>query len=153
MVEGSGLREVMRVDGINPHLTRSNSILEVYSVLGIEAARQTIHNEMQYVMAAHGLAVDSRHISLLSELMAQSGQIAGITRFGLQKTKHSVLMLSSFEKTTEVLYDSALFNSKDPLKGVTEAIILGKRVPLGTNSFDILLDLKTKLSKYSNNHI
>lgn len=50
-------------------------------------------------------------------------------------------MLSSFEKTTEVLYDSALFNQKDPLKGVSEAIIVGKRVPLGTNSFDIMLDL------------
>ncbi len=67
--------------------------------------------------------------------------VAGITRFGLQKTKHSVLMLSSFEKTTEVLYDSALFNQKDPLKGVSEAIIVGKRVPLGTNSFDIMLDM------------
>jgi DNA-directed RNA polymerase beta' subunit len=50
-------------------------------------------------------------------------------------------MLSSFEKTTEVLYDSALFNLKDPLKGVSEAIIVGKRVPLGTNSFDLMLDL------------
>lgn len=95
-------------------------------------------------MGAHGLLVDCRHIALLSEVMAQSGVVAGITRFGLQKTKHSVLMLSSFEKTTEVLYDSALFNQKDPLKGVSEAIIVGKRVPLGTNSFDLMLDLKHK---------
>ena len=95
-------------------------------------------------MGAHGLAVDCRHIALLSEVMAQSGIVAGITRFGLQKTKHSVLMLSSFEKTTEVLYDSALFNLSDPLKGVSEAIIVGKRVPLGTNSFDLMLNLQQK---------
>ena len=49
-------------------------------------------------------------------------------------------MLSSFEKTTEVLYDSAFYHQIDPLKGVSEAIILGKQIPLGTNSFDLFLD-------------
>lgn len=41
----------------------------------------------------------------------------GITRFGLAKMKESVLMLASFEKTADHLFDAAYFGQKDSVCG------------------------------------
>ena len=45
------------------------------------------------------------------------GEILGITRFGLAKMKESVLMLASFEKTADHLFDAAYFGQKDSVCG------------------------------------
>lgn len=43
--------------------------LQVEKTLGIEAARTTIINEIQYTMINHGMSIDRRHVMLLSDLM------------------------------------------------------------------------------------
>ena len=45
------------------------------------------------------------------------GEVLGITRFGLAKMKESVLMLASFEKTADHLFDAAYFGQKDSVCG------------------------------------
>jgi DNA-directed RNA polymerase III subunit RPC1 len=98
-------------------------------VLGIEAARTVIAQEIKYIMTAYGITVDRRHLMLLSDVMTFKGEILGITRFGgwrmllafyfwhalsdgctlgVAKMKESVLMLASFEKTTDHLFDAAV---------------------------------------------
>jgi DNA-directed RNA polymerase III subunit RPC1 len=77
--------------------------METCEVLGIEAARQTIYNEIQHTMTSHGMSIDPRHVMLLGDVMTYKGEVLGITRFGVQKMKDSVLMLASFEKTTDHL--------------------------------------------------
>jgi DNA-directed RNA polymerase III subunit RPC1 len=62
LVEGTGLRGVMSTSGIDFRFTKSNHIMEIEEVLGIEAARQTIINEIQYTMQQHGMSIDTRHI-------------------------------------------------------------------------------------------
>lgn len=49
--------------------------------------------------------------------MSIKGEILGITRFGLAKMKESVLMLASFEKTADHLFDAAYFGQKDSVCG------------------------------------
>ena len=46
LVEGYGLKEVMSTPGIDFRYTKSNHVIEMEQVLGIEAARQTIINEI-----------------------------------------------------------------------------------------------------------
>jgi DNA-directed RNA polymerase III subunit RPC1 len=77
--------------------------METASVLGIEAARTTIYNEIQHTMSSHGMSIDPRHVMILADVMTYKGEVLGITRFGVQKMKDSVLMLASFEKTTDHL--------------------------------------------------
>jgi DNA-directed RNA polymerase III subunit RPC1 len=50
LIEGTGLRDVMNTPGIDFRFTKTNHIMEIEKVLGIEAARQTIINEIQYTM-------------------------------------------------------------------------------------------------------
>lgn len=94
-VEGYGLRDVMATYGVVGAKTKSNNILEVYTTLGIEAARTTIMNEITDVMEGHGMSVDHRHIMLLASQMTSRGEVLGITRHGLAKMRESVFNLAS----------------------------------------------------------
>ncbi|XP_005919647.1 DNA-directed RNA polymerase III subunit RPC1 isoform X2 [Haplochromis burtoni] len=138
LVEGDNLRAVMATHGVNGSRTTSNNTYEVEKTLGIEAARSTIINEIQYTMVNHGMSIDRRHVMLLADLMSYKGEILGITRFGLAKMKESVLMLASFEKTADHLFDAAYFGQKDSVCGVSECIIMGIPMNIGTGLFKLL---------------
>uniref|UniRef100_A0A8B9JBA6 DNA-directed RNA polymerase subunit n=1 Tax=Astyanax mexicanus TaxID=7994 RepID=A0A8B9JBA6_ASTMX len=138
LVEGDNLRAVMATHGVNGSRTTSNNTYEVEKTLGIEAARTTIINEIQYTMVNHGMSIDRRHVMLLADLMSYKGEILGITRFGLAKMKESVLMLASFEKTADHLFDAAYFGQKDSVCGVSECIIMGIPMNIGTGLFKLL---------------
>ncbi len=86
------------------------------------------------------MSIDTRHIQLLSDIMTFKGQVLGITRFGVSKMKNSTLMLASFEMTTDHLYESAMHCRKDDIKGVSECIIMGNMIPLGTGLFKVIYD-------------
>ena len=58
------------VAGIIGEHTTSNHVIETAQVLGIEAARRTIINEIQYTMASHGMSIDPRHVMLLGDVMS-----------------------------------------------------------------------------------
>lgn len=125
LVEGYGLKEVMTTDGIIGSRTETNHIDEMFRILGIEAARSSIFKEIDYTMSSHGMSIDPRHVMLLADVMTYKGEVLGITRFGVAKMKDSVLMLASFEKTTDHLFDAALYGKKDDVAGVSESIIMG----------------------------
>jgi len=124
-VEGQGLLDVMGTDGVDFKTTRTNHVMEMEKVLGIEAARKSIYDEIQETMKSHSMNIDPRHVMLLADVMTYKGQVLGITRFGVAKMKDSVLMLASFEKTTDHLFDAALFGKTDAIEGVSESIIMG----------------------------
>ncbi|KAK4688347.1 DNA-directed RNA polymerase III subunit RPC1, partial [Tremellales sp. Uapishka_1] len=129
LITGYGLSEVMGTEGVDGLNTKTNHVMETAKVLGIEAARRTIYDEIQHTMISHGMSIDPRHVMLLGDVMTYKGEVLGITRFGVQKMKDSVLMLASFEKTTDHLFDASLFSKKDDIQGVSECIIMGTPTP------------------------
>ncbi|RMZ73775.1 hypothetical protein GMOD_00004566 [Pyrenophora seminiperda CCB06] len=142
LVEGYGLRDCMTTPGIQPYNTKSNNIMEVKTVLGIEAARATIVREIGDVMG--NMDIDPRHMQLLADVMTFKGEVFGITRFGLQKTRDSVLQLASFEKTPDHLFEAAARGKTDTIDGVSECIIMGQSVKLGTGSMQVVRPLGLK---------
>jgi DNA-directed RNA polymerase III subunit RPC1 len=158
LVEGYGLREVMGCAGVDGRRTKSNHIIDMQEVLGIEAARYMITSEIRFIMTSYGITVDNRHLLLLSDVMTFKGEVLGITRFGVAKMRESVLMLASFEKTTDHLFDAAVHARQDAIVGVSECIIMGVPIPIGTGLFKLLhkakqaVEVKKRpplLSKYS----
>ncbi|XP_049812819.1 DNA-directed RNA polymerase III subunit RPC1 [Schistocerca nitens] len=138
LVEGDNLREVMATHGVKGTRTTSNNIYEVYTTLGIEAARSTIMTEIKLVMENHGMSIDRRHPMLVADLMTSRGEVLGITRYGLAKMKESILNLASFEKTADHLFDAAYYGQKDAITGVSESIIMGIPMSIGTGIFKLL---------------
>jgi DNA-directed RNA polymerase III subunit RPC1 len=78
---------------------------------------------------------------LLADLMSFKGEVLGITRFGIAKMKDSVLMLASFEKTTDHLFEASFYGKQDLVKGVSECIIMGVPMSIGTGIFSVLQEL------------
>lgn len=147
LVEGYGLQKVMTTEGIVGEATTSNHVIESAKVLGIEAARRTIIDEIQYTMQSHGMSIDPRHVMLLGDVMSYKGEVLGITRFGVAKMKDSVLMLASFEKTTDHLFDAAAFGKNDSIAGVSESIIMGNAAANCGTSMPALYSPSPHISK------
>ncbi|KAI9715550.1 MAG: hypothetical protein M1828_000802 [Chrysothrix sp. TS-e1954] len=140
LIEGYGLSSVLTTPGISPYSTTTNSILETQTVLGIEAARATIIRELTLVMGQQ-MDIDPRHMQLLADVMTFKGDVLGITRFGLAKMRESVLQLASFEKTSDHLFEAATAGEADKVEGVSECVILGKQIALGTGGVRVVRDL------------
>ena len=136
LVEGYGLRECMTTMGVDGLKTTTNNVMEARDVLGIEAARTTIVREISEVMK--DMDIDPRHMQLLADVMTYKGEVLGITRFGLAKMRDSVLQLASFEKTADHLFDAGGAGRTDLIEGVSECIIMGKTVGLGTGAMEVV---------------
>ena len=142
LVEGYGLRDCMKTEGVNGLATKTNSVMEMREVLGIEAARKTIIDEIGVVMG--DMDIDPRHMQLLADVMTFKGEVLGITRFGLSKMRDSVLQLASFEKTPDHLFEAAWHMKSDKIEGVSECIILGQSMKIGTGAFKVVRRLNLR---------
>ena len=139
LVEGYGFRECMTTPGVDGPRTTTNSVVDVFRVLGIEAARKSIVDELQAVMGRQ-MDIDPRHMQLLADTMTFKGDILGITRFGMTKMRDSVLQLASFEKTADHLFDAAVQGKSDDVEGVSECIIMGQPMRVGTGAIKVIGD-------------
>jgi len=144
LVEGDNMREVMATYGVKNTTTKSNNVAEMRSTLGIEAARGTIASEILSLMEAHSMSIDKRHVALLADLMSCRGEILGITRHGLAKMKESVLMLASFERTSDHLFEASYYGQEDKITGVSECIIMGIPMSIGTGLFKLMQKTEIK---------
>ncbi|ETO27940.1 hypothetical protein RFI_09193 [Reticulomyxa filosa] len=141
LIEGTGLLEVLSTPGIDFTKSKCNNIMEVCEVLGIEAACRVIEEELFATYKSHGLSVDSRHLMLVSDVMTNTGRVLGFTRHGLGKEGASVLARASFEDTLKHLFAAAVFNESNRVKGISDSIIVGKPIPIGTGCCTILRDV------------
>jgi len=131
-VEGYGMENVYGISGVDGTNSYSNHIMEIKETLGIEAARFMIVKEMRAIFESYGIGIDIRHMWLLADTMTYRGEVLGITRFGIEKMRDSVLMLASFEKTADHLFEASVRSRIDAVSGVSECIIMGIPVPVGT---------------------
>ena len=123
-------------------MIRQGFAAAVYEVLGIEAVRQAVINEVYKVIEAQGLNVDIRHIMLVSDTMCFSGVLKGITRYGIVSEKASVLARASFETPITHIIEAALVGEKDKLDSVVENVMLNQPVPVGTGLPGLIVKVK-----------
>jgi DNA-directed RNA polymerase subunit A" len=136
--EGSNIKDVFDVIGVDTTRTRTNNISEIASVLGIEAARNAIIHEAVSTLNEQGILVDVRHIMLVSDMMCMEGEVKQIGRHGIAGEKESVLSRAAFEVTVNHLLDAAVANEVDELSGVTENVIVGQPIQLGTGDVKLI---------------
>ncbi len=136
---GSNLGKVVQVQGVDPTKVYTNNVHEVAQVLGIEAARATLVRELMGTLDEQGLEVDIRHIFLVADLMTSKGYIQQIGRHGIAGTKSSVLARAAFEITVPTLAEAAVKGEVEDLKGVTENVIVGLPIPVGTGMIDLYM--------------
>ena len=137
--EGSEFKKVLRVEGVDSTRTRTNNLHETEKALGIEAARNAIVDEMTSTLEEQGLEVDIRHIMLVADAMTTTGEIESIGRHGISGSKGSVLSRAAFEVTVNHLLDAAVHGEDDELNGVTENVIVGQPIKIGTGDVELVV--------------
>ncbi|MEM3736706.1 MAG: DNA-directed RNA polymerase subunit A' [Candidatus Bathyarchaeia archaeon] len=137
--DGSNLTKVIRVEGVDPTRTNTNSIHEIAETLGIEAARNALIREIRSVLSEQGLDVDIRHVMLVADMMTCLGEVMQIGRHGVSGEKASVLARAAFEITVPTLISAAVRGLEDNLTGVTESVICGQMIPVGTGTVNLYM--------------
>ena len=137
--EGSNFSELLRIPGVDPTRCYTTDINQIAETLGIEAARNALVRESLSVMKEQGLDVDKRHVMLVSDLMSHTGEILQIGRHGVSGKKSSVFARAAFEVTVKHLLDAAVHGEYDPLEGITENVIVGQTIALGTGIVDLTM--------------
>jgi len=142
--EGSNLAEVLEHPDVDPTQTVTNSIQEIYEVLGVEAARNAVIKEASDTLKEQGLNVDIRHIMLVADMMTNDGDVKAIGRHGISGRKSSVLARAAFEITAHHLLMAAITGETDALDGVAENVIVGQPVTLGTGAVNLVYSTSAK---------
>jgi DNA-directed RNA polymerase beta' subunit len=138
---GTNLLDVLAFDFIDPSRTYSNDIKEIFDVLGIEAARQTIYNELYEVMEFAGVYINYHHLSLLCDRMTSTQNMVSIFRSGILNDDIGPISKSTFEVHTEVLLNASRHADFDHMRGVSANVMMGQMGVFGTGSFKLILDM------------
>ncbi|MBN1941566.1 MAG: DNA-directed RNA polymerase subunit A'' [Candidatus Diapherotrites archaeon] len=136
---GSNLKAILKIDEINGNKTRTNDISETSKVLGIEAGRAMIANELHKTFSENGISIDIRHLMLLADLMTFTGDVKGIVRTGITRGKTSPFARAAFEETVKHLLDATFRGEKEELRGVVENIIVGQPIKVGTGIVELVM--------------
>jgi len=143
---GSNLLDILSLDTIDVTRTISNDIQETYNVLGIEAARQCIYNELDESFESD--YINYHHLSMLSDRMTATKKMVSIFRHGINNDNIGPIAKASFEETPEMFLRAAKHAELDLMTGISANIMCGQRGNFGTSSFDVLLDI-SKISELS----
>jgi len=141
---GSNMAKVLEVKGIDKKNVRTNNVFEIAGTLGIEASRNALINELNHTLGDQGLEVDNRYIMLVSDLMCSKGYMQQIGRHGIAGSKDSVLARAAFEITVPTIAHAALTGEVERLKGITENVIVGSNIPVGSGTVDLYMQVSKK---------
>ena len=139
---GSNLSEILTLDYIDFKKTFSNNIMEMKQVLGIEAARKCLFNEIRELMEFAGTYINHHHIGLLCDRMSYNDKMVSIFRHGINNDDIGPIAKASFEETTEMFLKAARHGEIDEMKGVSANVMCGQEGYYGTSAFSVYLNTK-----------
>ena len=138
---GTNLLGILGTEGIDATRTYSNHIHETNRVLGLEAARQTIYNEILESFEFNGTYINAHHLELLCDRMTCNEKMTSIFRHGINNDNIGPIAKASFEETPEMFLRAARHAELDPLTGVSANIMCGQQGNFGTSAFQVMLDI------------
>jgi len=138
---GTNLMNILSLDFIDSKRTHTNDIQEIYRVLGIEAARQAIYNEIADVLAFDSTYINHHHLSILCDRMTCNDNMVSIFRHGINNDNIGPIAKASFEETPEMFLRAARHGELDNMRGVSANVMCGQEGYFGTSAFEIILDI------------
>ena len=139
---GTNLLDILGIDYIDNNRTFSNDIVEIYNVLGIEAARQSIYNELVDVIEFDGTYINYHNFSVLIDRMTYTSKMISIFRHGINNDNIGPIAKASFEETPEMFLKAARHGDLDTLRGVSANVMCGQEGFFGTSCFQVVLDIE-----------
>ena len=137
---GSNLLDILNIPNVNKKKTFSNNVIEMYNVLGIEAARTILFNEFKEVIEDAGEYVSSHHLNLLCDRITTNYKMVSIFRHGINNDDIGPIAKASFEETSEMFLKAAKHGELDEMRGVSANVMCGQEGYFGTSSFQVCLN-------------
>jgi DNA-directed RNA polymerase II subunit RPB1 len=140
---GSNLMTILGMEQfVDSTKTFTNDIVETYHVLGLEAARQTIYNELTEVFEFTGSGyLNYHHTSLFCDRMTYTYKILPYSRNGTNNDDIGPIAKASFEMTPEMFLRAARHGELDIMRGVSANVMCGQNGYFGTNVCQVMLDM------------
>jgi len=138
---GTNMLDALGLDYIDPNRTSSNDIIEIYNVLGMEAARQALYNELSDVLEFDDAYVNAHHMTLLCDRMTFSHKMISIFRHGINNDDIGPIAKASFEETPEMFLKAARHAELDTMRGISANVMCGQEGLYGTAAFQVVLDI------------
>jgi DNA-directed RNA polymerase II subunit RPB1 len=139
---GTNLLDVLGLNYIDNTRTTSNDIVEIYNVLGIEAARHAIYNELVEVVEFDGTYINYHNYSVLVDRMAATSKLISIFRHGINNDNIGPFAKASFEETPEQFLKAARHAELDTMRGISANVMCGQEGLFGTGAFQVVLDIE-----------
>ena len=139
---GTNLLDVLGLSFIDNKRTMSNDIVEIYNVLGIEAARQAIYNELVEVVEFDGTYINFHNYSVLVDRMTYTEKLISIFRHGINNDNIGPIAKASFEETPEMFLKAAKHAELDTLRGISANVMCGQEGFFGTSAFQVILNIQ-----------
>ena len=143
---GTNMLDVLGLDYIDPNRTFSNDIIEIYHVLGMEAARFALYNELAEVLEFDGAYVNAHHMALLCDRMTFNYKMVSIFRHGINNDDIGPIAKASFEETPEMFLKAARHAELDTMRGISANVMCGQEGLYGTASFQVVLDINEMIN-------
>ena len=143
---GTNLIDVLALDYIDPIRTISNDIVEMCDVLGIEAARQCIYNEITDVIEFDGTYINYHHLSVLCDRMTFTHKMISMFRHGINNDNIGPIAKASFEETPEMFLKAARHGDLDIMKGVSANVMCAQEGFYGTSAFQVVLNIEEMIA-------
>ena len=138
---GTNLIDLLALDYIDASRTYTNDIQEIHKTLGIEAARQSIFNEISEVIEFDNTYINYHHISVLCDRMTCCDKMVSIFRHGMNNDDTGPIAKASFEETPEMFLKAARHGELDQMRGVSANVMCGQEGYFGTSAFTCILDI------------
>ncbi len=138
---GTNLMDLLSLDYIDTTRTYTTDIQEIYRVMGVEAARQSILNEITEVIEFDSTYINYHHLSVLCDRMTCNDKLVSIFRHGINGDDIGPIAKASFEETPEMFLKAARHGILDTMRGVSANVMCGQEGYFGTSAFQVMLDL------------
>jgi len=138
---GTNLMDLLSLDYVDTTRTYTTDIQEIYRVMGVEAARQSILNEITEVIEFDSTYINYHHLSVLCDRMTCNDKLISIFRHGINGDDIGPIAKASFEETPEMFLKAARHGILDTMRGVSANVMCGQEGYFGTSAFQVMLDL------------
>ena len=138
---GTNLLDLLALDFVDSTRTITNSIIEIYNVLGVEAARQSIFDEFSEVIEFDSTYINYHHLTMLCDRMCCNDKMVSVFRHGINNDNIGPIAKASFEETPEMFLKAARHGELDMMRGVSANVMTGQQGYFGTNAFKLLTDM------------
>nr|WIL03970.1 DNA-directed RNA polymerase [Cedratvirus lena] len=141
-IQGGKYVDILSLEDVNPELTVSNNIHDIYEVLGVEAARKFYIREFYNLFVLQDLYVFAGHLELMADFVTNMGILSAINTTGIGRQAIGSLAKATYRKPMDILYKAGSAGEINDIRAVSASVLLGQRPRIGTGYVDLLPDKK-----------